>query len=77
MSNPISHWEVSFLAPYPKVKGERRVQAFYSKEEAEHMRDYYNSLGSYDAKTYLSGENISIPDDTTGGISLPYHPGPT
>jgi hypothetical protein len=61
MSNPISHWEVSFLAPYPKVKGERRVQAFYSKEEAEHMRDYYNSLGSYDAKTIPVGREYQYP----------------
>jgi hypothetical protein len=61
MSNSISHWEVSFLVPYPKVEGERRVQAFYSPEEANYMRDYYNSLGAYDAKTIPVGKEYQYP----------------
>ncbi len=46
MSNAaISHWEVSYLAAYPSYEGERRFQVFYSQEEAEMMRKFYDSLG--------------------------------
>lgn len=42
--------EISFLAPYPKVKGERRYQSFHTVEDAVRMINFYNSLGSYDAR---------------------------
>lgn len=41
---------ISFLAPYPKVKGERRFQSFSTVEDAVRMINFYNSLGSYDAR---------------------------
>ena len=48
--NAISHWQVTFLAPYPTHPGERKVQTFYNEQEAIRMKDYYNSLGAYDAR---------------------------
>ena len=42
--------EISFLAPYPKVRGERRHQSFPTVEDAVRMIEFYNSLGSYDAR---------------------------
>ena len=42
--------EISFLAPYPKVRGERRYQSFPTVEDAVRMINFYNSLGSYDAR---------------------------
>ncbi|MCP4828462.1 MAG: hypothetical protein GY889_06285 [Proteobacteria bacterium] len=59
--NPISHYEVSFLSPYPKTEGERRIQVFYTKEEAERMADFYNSMGSYDAKVKPIGKEYQYP----------------
>lgn len=59
--SPVSHYEVSFLAPYPTSPGERRVQAFYSEEEAFRMRDYYNSLGAYDARVKPIGREFQYP----------------
>lgn len=42
--------EISFLAPYPKVRGERRHQSFKTVDDAVRMINFYNSLGSYDAR---------------------------
>jgi len=41
---------ISFLAPYPKTEGERRFQSFSTVEDAVRMINFYNSLGSYDAR---------------------------
>lgn len=61
MTSPISHYEVSFLSPYPQTEGERRVQAFSTREEAERMADFYNSMGSYDAKVKPIGKEYQYP----------------
>ena len=42
--------EISFLAPYPKFKGERRYQSFKTVDDAVRMINFYNSLGPYDAR---------------------------
>lgn len=42
--------EISFLAPYPEFKGQRRFQSFHTVEDAVRMINFYNSLGPYDAR---------------------------
>jgi hypothetical protein len=42
--------EISFLAPYPEFKGQRRYQSFHTVEDAVRMITFYNSLGAYDAR---------------------------
>jgi hypothetical protein len=47
---------ISFLAPYPRFNGERKHQEFATIAEAKNMIDFYDSLGSYDAKVETFAE---------------------
>jgi hypothetical protein len=47
---------ISFFAPYPRFNGERKHQEFKSISEAKKMIEFYNSLGSYDARVETFAE---------------------
>jgi hypothetical protein len=57
----ISHWEVSFLSPYPTRKGQRTTQAFYNEEQANRMVDFYKSCGAVDLKIQPVGKEYQYP----------------
>jgi hypothetical protein len=48
--NAISHWEVSYLRPYPTAPGQRSAQSALTLEQAEKIKDFYQSMGAVDVK---------------------------
>lgn len=61
MSSPISHWEVSFLNPYPTQEGQRITQSFYNEEQANKMVDFYKSCNAVDIKIKPVGKEYQYP----------------
>ena len=47
---------ISFFAPYPRFNGERKHQEFKTISEAKRMIEFYNSMGSHDAKVETFAE---------------------
>jgi hypothetical protein len=57
----VSHFEISYLRPYPTFEGERSCRAAYSREEAEKIKDIYSSMGAVDVKIKPIGKEYQYP----------------
>lgn len=60
MSN-ISHWEVSFLSPYPTFEGQRTTQTFYNEDQANRMLEFYKTCGVVGLKIQPIGKEYQYP----------------
>ncbi len=57
----VSHFEISYLQPYPTFEGERAIKSAYTREEAEKIKDIYSSMGAVDVKIKPIGKEYQYP----------------